>query len=355
MVLGIYAGRDFTVFVQGALVGWVGILMSRQMRSRYQIYFVSGAVLVVGFLISLIMALFKHGEVISGLDLLEANFLTAIASGLLVLGVLPVFERVFRVSTDFLLLELSNLNNHILLELSQKAPGTFTHSILLGNLSEAAARAIGANPLLARVGAYYHDIGKAKRPEYFIENQRGKVNPHEKLSPKMSVLILSSHIKEGVELARSHGLPNEIIEIIASHHGTSLMKFFYNKAKEQGMDAQVDEFRYPGPKPRSKEAAILMIVDAAEATARSQGNITSSRMKAIVRETIEDRLADGQFDETDLTRRDLLAIGDAIYPILVGVFHPRIEYPKEKNREDHQRTGKDAPQEGDEGDAPKAH
>ena len=208
--------------------------------------------------------------------------------------------------------------------------------MIVGNLAEAAAEEIGANPLLARVGAYYHDIGKMKKPQYFIENADPKENKHEKLTPFMSALILISHIKEGVELVEKYKIGDEIIDIIKQHHGTSLIKYFYNKAlelKKKGLKEDIDEkdFRYPGPKPQTKEAGIVMLADIVEASSRTLQHPTPARIKGLVKNLVDSVYNDGQLDECELTLKDLTKIKETFTKILLGIFHQRIEYPDDKD------------------------
>ena len=255
--------------------------------------------------------------------------LNATLSTFIAIPLLPLFESVFKITSNFTLLELGDLNRPLLKRLSLEAPGTYHHSLIIGSLAEAAAAGIGANPIYARVASYYHDIGKMRKPEYFIENQSGKPNPHNKLSPKMSSLIIASHVKEGVDLARKARLPECIIDIIREHHGNQPISFFYSKEKEQNPDTTLREgdFCYPGPKPMSKEAAIIMLADAVESASRSLSEPTVSRIKSLIRGLIEAKLRDGQLDYADLTLRDLTRIGDEFFNILIGVHHHRIEYP----------------------------
>jgi putative nucleotidyltransferase with HDIG domain len=241
-----------------------------------------------------------------------------------------VFERLFDITTDVTLLELSDLNHPLLKELSVKAPGTFHHSIIVGNLSESAAMSIGANSLLARVGSYYHDIGKMDKPEYFVENQQDKVNKHKGLAPNMSALILASHVKNGLEMAEKHRLPKIIRDFIPEHHGRNLMSYFYNKALEEkdAKDVHDSDYRYPGPSPRSKETAIVMLADTIEAAARTINNPTAGRLRKQVEELVEQRFLDGELDDSDLTMRDLKGVIEGFMSVLLGIYHQRIEYPK---------------------------
>lgn len=242
---------------------------------------------------------------------------------------LPVLETLFKITTDIKLLELSNLNTPVLRRMSVEAPGTYHHSIVMGTLAEAAAEAIGANPLLVRVAAYYHDIGKLKLPEYFVENQIFSQNKHDKLAPSMSSLIISSHVKDGLEMAKSVGLMPQISDMIPQHHGTRLMTYFYERAKAAAKGEEINEadFRYPGPKPQSKEAAIMMIADSVEATSRTLVDPTPAQVQGVIRRIIDTIVADGQFTECDITIKDLKLIEQSMLHVLTGILHHRIEYP----------------------------
>jgi len=254
-----------------------------------------------------------------------------IFAGILAIGTLPVWENTFGVVTPIKLLELSNPNQPLLKQLLLEAPGTYHHSIIVGNLSESAAQAVGANELIARVGAYYHDIGKLKRPYFFIENQVTPKNPHDKLKPSMSALIITSHTKDGLEMAAKHRLPKAIQDIISQHHGTTLVSYFYHKAKESDGSGNIDDavYRYDGPKPQTREAAIIMMADSVEAAVRSLPEPTKGKIDGLVRKIIKDKLDDGQLDQCDLTFKDLSRIAEAFSSVLCGIFHERIEYPKD--------------------------
>ena len=256
-------------------------------------------------------------------------------SALLVNGTIPIAESVFKYTTDFKLMELANMNTPVLRELMIQAPGTYHHSIMVGLLVENAAESIGANPLLARVAAYYHDIGKIKKPLYFAENLKNQENKHDKLAPSMSALILISHVKDGVELARTSKLGSVLIDIIRQHHGTSLIKFFYDKAQQQAKDEEINEqdYRYPGPKPQTREAALIMLADAVEAAGRTLSNPTSARIQGMVQKIINKIFIDGQLNECDLTLKDLHEIAKSFNRVLVGIFHQRIEYPEPAYKE----------------------
>lgn len=260
------------------------------------------------------------------------GFLGGFLSAVAVNGTIPLVESVFKYTTDIKLLELANMNAPILRQLMTLAPGTYHHSILVGNLAESAAEAINANPLLVRVAAYYHDIGKIKKPLYFIENSGGQRNRHDKLAPSMSALILTSHVKDGVELAREHKLGAELIEIIQQHHGTTLIKFFYDRAKSQTRPGapQVDErgYRYPGPKPQTREAALILLADAVEAASRTLTDPTPARIQGMVQKLINNIFIDGQLNECNLTLKDMHQIAKSFNRVLSGFFHQRVDYPE---------------------------
>ncbi len=258
-------------------------------------------------------------------------FLSAVVSAMLASLLLPVLENLFQMTTDIRLLELSNLNSPILRRLALEAPGTYHHSLNVGVLAEAGAEAIGANPLLARVGAYYHDIGKLGKPEYYVENQIYMPNKHENLSPSMSSLILASHVKDGKQLASKIGLAPEVAGLIPQHHGTKLMSFFYQKAQQAAQNKHTEvseeEFRYPGPKPQSREAAILMLADQVEAASRTLQEPKPGQVRSMIRRLIQGTIQDRQFDECDITTRDLDKITRAFERVITGMYHHRVEYP----------------------------
>lgn len=253
---------------------------------------------------------------------------------ILTIGILPFLESYFDITTSFKLMELSNPNQPLLKKMILEAPGTYHHSIVVGNLSETAAEEIGGNGLLARVGAIYHDIGKIKRPYFFTENQEAYKNIHDEMEPSLSALVIASHVKEGLELAKKNKLPKDIIDIIAQHHGTGLITYFFHRAlTENGsnIDAVAEEnYRYSGPKPQTKEAGIILLADSLEAATRSLTNPTATRIKTLVKEIIQKNLENGQLDECDLTLKDLDKIGDSFSRILNGMFHSRVEYPDEE-------------------------
>ncbi|MEW6661585.1 MAG: HD family phosphohydrolase [Bacillota bacterium] len=271
------------------------------------------------------------------------GIINGVLSAILTIGSLPFLETAFGITTSVKLLELSNPNQPLLKRMLVEAPGTYHHSVMVGNLAEAAADAVGADSLLARIGAYYHDIGKLKRPYFFIENQFTAENPHDKLSPSLSTLIISSHIKDGLEMAKNHRLPQIICDIIEQHHGTSLISYFYHKAVEQDRTGSVTEsdYRYESSKPRSKESAIVMLADSVEAAVRAMQKPTPGRMEGLVRRIIKDKLDDGQLEASELTYRELDRIAQAFVRVLSGIFHNRIEYPDAVLKELERRRTKD--------------
>jgi putative nucleotidyltransferase with HDIG domain len=261
-----------------------------------------------------------------------AGFLSGLLSSLVAMMLIPLLETLFNATTDVKLLELSNLNHPLLREMIVKAPGTYHHSLVVGSMVEAAAEQIGANPLLAKVMSYYHDIGKIEHAQYFIENQKPGQNPHDHLSPHMSKTILISHLKDGIELGLRYKLGKPIIDGIVQHHGTTLIAYFYNKALELH-DADIDsvrdeDFRYPGPKPQFREAALIMLADSIEAASRSLDEPTPMRLQNIVKNIIQRKFMDGQLDECNLTLKDLTTIEESFTKILLSIYHQRIDYPR---------------------------
>jgi putative nucleotidyltransferase with HDIG domain len=263
-------------------------------------------------------------------------------------ALIPVFEAAFKETTDIRLLELLDMTQTALRRLVQEAPGTYHHAIIVGNLSSAAAEAVRANALLARVGAYYHDIGKLAKPDYFIENLGGRENIHDRLAPTMSALVIISHIREGVDIATRAKVPPEIIDIIREHHGTGLISYFYQKARDAAGENRAvvkeEDFRYPGPKPRRKEAAIVMLADQIEAAVKAMRSPEAPKIKALIQKIINDNFADGQLSECRLTLSDLQRIAEAFFKILEGSANVRPDYPQtEKLTADHPaRKRKDA-------------
>lgn len=322
-------GSEFTLGIVSVITGLVAVYSVYKVRQRSQ-FFRSIFFIFFTYIISLVtMGLFKFAPFESILeDILYYALPNSIVSPIITWGMLYIFEWGFGITTNMRLLELSDLNHPVLRELSIKAPGSYQHSIVAGNLAEAAADAIGANSLLARVGAYYHDIGKMIKPEYYTENQTG-TNPHDKLAPSMSCLIIASHVKEGVELGKKYKLPENILDLIRQHQGTGNVSFFYELAVKQTDPKHLNEmdFRYPGPRPQTKEAGILMLADSVEATSKSLKNPSVPRLREMVSALIESKFKDGQLDECELTFKDLSLISESFIKILISIFHTRLEYP----------------------------
>jgi putative nucleotidyltransferase with HDIG domain len=331
LLLGGIVGFDYFFILYSSFVGLVAIFSVAEIRTRNQIFKAIFYLIIAYGLMAVTLGILNYEKIDELLKKFALFMLpNAILSPIITYMVLGPFERLFDITTDVTLLELSDLNHPLLKELSLKAPGTFHHSVIIGNLAEAAAKATDANPLLARVGSYYHDIGKIDRPEYFVENEPAGENRHKTLAPNMSALILASHVKTGLELAEKYKLPKDIRNFIPEHHGKNLMAYFYNKALEtqEGSELHEDDYRYPGPSPHSKETAIVMLADTVEAAARTLTNPTPNRLRKLAEELIEKRFLEGELDDSDLTMRDLKAIIDAFIPVLTGIYHKRVEYPK---------------------------
>lgn len=281
-------------------------------------------ILFIGFYLLMTQSTYELSELVF---YLIAALASGIISGALTIGLMPFFESAFGLLSDMRLIELSNPNHPLLKKVLTETPGTYHHSVMVANLADAACESVGADGLLARVGSYYHDIGKTIRPGFFIENQHGSVNPHDELPPEKSRDIIIAHANDGADLLAKHKMPIEIINIARQHHGTSFLKFFFVKAKEMGHDVVEDDFRYPGPKPQTKEIAIISIADSVEAAVRSLKEPTPERIANLVKSIITSKLNDGQFDECDLSMRELKTVENVICETLNGIFHSRIEYP----------------------------
>lgn len=273
----------------------------------------------------------------SNFNYVLAHLFSGIISAVVVTGILPLFENLFGIVTNFSLLELSDFNHPLLKRMILEAPGTYHHSLLVGNLAEAAAESIGANSLLARIGAYYHDIGKLGNAEYFMENQKIS-SKHSHLSPSISKMVIMHHIKEGVELAKKYRLKPSIIDFIIQHHGTSLVYYFYRKALEEIEEVeeiQEEGFRYPGPRPTSKETAIVLLADSVEAASRVIAQPQPAKIEEVVHKIINNKFIDGQLDNCDLTLKDLEKIAEVFIHLLSGMYHGRIRYPEGSRKEGH--------------------
>ena len=346
LLVGFITGGDFVYMLVALTGGMVAIyavsrLSQRSDLAKAGLYVaaINMVVITTSFLLKGNLSL-EYGFLKELGMALGAGVGNGLLSAVVAIGMLPYLESAFGVTTPITLLELSSPNHALLRELLRKAPGTYYHSMMVCNLAEAAAEAVKANPLLTRVGAYYHDIGKMKRPYFFSENQLSGVNPHDKISPNLSALIIGAHVKDGLEYARKYRLPRVIRDIIQQHHGTSLISFFYQRAVEQnGADkVAIENFRYEGPLPQSKEAAIIMLADAVEAGVRSLSKPTGNRVELLIRRIIKDKLSDGQMDQCDLTLKELDQIGNAFVHIMSGIYHTRVEYPEKDLRAEIERS-----------------
>ena len=339
VVVALMLGGDAAVVILSLTSGFAAAFASQRLKERNVLARVGIVIALVNALVLIGIALWR-GRPPEGpmmVAQLVAGGVSAVVAASLAGFMLPAMESLTGTITDIRLLELSNPNLPLLKRLAQEAPGTFQHSLAMANLAEAAAEAVNANPLLARVCCYYHDIGKLAKPEYFVENQRA-VNPHDNLTPWMSSLVVSNHVKAGLELARQYRLPEPIRDAITTHHGNKLIRYFFSRAKEQedpdrGTVGET-EFRYPGPRPRSKEMGILLLADAVEAASRTIENPTPGRLQSMIDKVVKDVLEDGQLDECELTLKDIERIGAAFFWVLSNAFHQRIDYPGfEFNRE----------------------
>lgn len=338
-------GANFNVAASLFTSSLVAAMLSYRVRRRSQLL---RAGLLAGFFQFLVTIIIEKQEVFlifthADFAFLKLCLLNGTLAYIAVFLFLPVGEYVFRTITDISLLELSDFNRPLIRRLILEAPGTYQHSLVVANLSEAAAEAIGANPLLARVGAYYHDIGKCFKPEYFIENQISYRDVHKDLKPSISKLIIVNHVKEGLELAKKHRLNPRIIDFVSQHHGRSLVYYFYQKALELEAETEPkeEEYRYPGPKPQSKETAIVAIADTVEALSRLLDEPTPARIEEMVREAVKKKFMEGELDESELALKDLDKITQSFTRILNATFHTRIYYPKDEHRNHKQAKDKE--------------
>lgn len=341
IMLGLSAGvifqEGYSTVIQMELAlymiisGLASVVFTRRIENRSKIltasFQVAGInVLFIAFYLLLTQSNYTWNEL--SFYLIAALF-SAILSGALAIGSLPFIESGFGIISSFRLIELSNPNHPLLKKILMEAPGTYHHSLMVANLAEAACEAIGANGLLARVGCYYHDIGKTRRPGFFVENQMNGFNPHDQLPPDASSDIIIAHVEDGVKILEKHKMPREIIDVAQQHHGTTLVKFFYYKAKELDEKVEEEQFRYSGPKPQSKENAIICIADSVEAAVRSMKEPSAEKIRDLVHAIAQDKLMDGQLDECDLSIKELKIIEKVFCETLNGTFHSRIEYPKQ--------------------------
>lgn len=340
LIVGALRGNDYAFSLMNIVAGGLAAYTVRDIKNRTQI-FRSFLYILIGYVVSIIAFSLER---FASLDQMVVSFAFAASNALIspvfTYGLIIFIERSFNITTDLTLLELTDFNHPLLKELGRTAPGTFNHSMVIGTIVETTAETIGANPILSRVGAYYHDIGKTLNPEGFVENQINSENIHESLSPEQSVILIRNHVIKGIELAEKNKLPKEIIDFIPMHHGTMIISYFYEKAKQLYGEEQVDinDYRYLGPKPNTKETALVMLADACESTVRSLTESDSQKVENIINNIINARIEDGQLDDAPLTFRDISKIRESFYKILIGQHHKRIRYPNqedlESNKED---------------------
>ena len=335
LIVGALRGNDYSFMAMNFIAGGLSVYTVRDIKNRTQI-FRSFLFILIGYTASILafgLERFAPAETM----LIELAFAAsnALVSPVLTYGLLIFFERLFNITTDLTLLELSNFDRPLLRELARKAPGTFNHSMTMGTIAEAAAEKIGANSLLARVGAYYHDIGKTIEPQGFVENQMNSQNLHEDLPPEESANMILKHVNEGIELARQHKLPQELIDFIPMHHGTTVSTYFYEKAKTlYGEDnVKVDDYKYPGPKPNSRETVIVMLADGCESAVRSITEPDASKVENMINNIFNLRLKEGQLDDAPITFSDISKMKEAFLSILISQHHRRIKYPKQEDAE----------------------
>jgi len=327
ILVGIMTRGQAGVMVAGLLGGMMGIFIAHRSQQRNGLFLAGLGASAASMLTAAAYELIVSGSWRAALRSSLWSGGSGIVAAVLAVGTLPVWENVFGIITPIRMIELSNPNHPLLKRLLREAPGTYHHSIIVANLAESAAQAVGANGLLARVGAYYHDVGKLNRPYYFRENQLTSENPHDKLNPTLSTNIITSHTKDGVKLAQKYRIPKVIQDFILQHHGTTPVIYFYHKAKNNNRDVKLDDFRYTGPKPQTPETAIVMLADTVEAAVRTLPDPTPGKIEGLIRKLIKEKLEDGQLDECHLTLKDLDSIATAFKDVLCGIFHERVEYP----------------------------
>lgn len=329
---------DFSLFLNYMTAAGVMVVLLKDIRTRSRIIWAGAVTALATALMSAATSLLAEQQLLYIVTRAAIGGSMALLAGFIVQGILPHFEKVFGVATSMTLLEWCDASKPLLRRVAQETPGTYSHSLVLSQMAEEACETIGARGLLARVGALYHDIGKAQKPEYFVENQEAKINRHDRLSPTLSLLIIVGHIKDGIEMARAYGLPRVLHQFINEHHGTTVIRYFHHVASEAAArsplkgkhDREVpeSEFRYPGPKPRSKESAILMLCDGCEGAVRALVEVTPGRVESTVHHVIMDRLNDGQLDDCEITLRELHLVEQSIVKSLCAIHHGRIKYPK---------------------------
>lgn len=333
ILISIATGFDTQIMMIGVVSSILGATLLKKMQQRNDLLYSTLYIAVVGAIITVSTGILISSNLKEVLIKSAITFMGGISSGIFALGILPFLEGTFNEVTTLKLLELSNPNNILLKRLLMEAPGTYHHSMLVANLAEMASEEVGANSVVVRIGSYYHDIGKTERPYFFGENQMGGENPHDHIAPNLSAKIIISHVKDGIELARKYNIPKVIQDIIGEHQGTTLTKYFYYTMKnnsENPDDIKEEDYRYPGPIPSSKEAGIVMLADSVEAAVRSIKEPSEDKIKEMINSIINDKLSCGQLNDCDLTIKDIEKIKKCFLTALNGIYHHRIEYPKEK-------------------------
>lgn len=329
LLAGMMIGKDFEFTVATITACSMGVYSVRDIKNRSQFFFFTPALVLISYLV--VFSGFSLSK-LGNLQVFESHSISVLINGVLIWLTYPLillFEKLFKVTTDVSLLELSDTNQPLLKALMMRAPGTFHHSLQVANLAEAAAAVIGANSILCRVGALYHDIGKMEKPEYFVENQSG-VNEHNKLKPRMSAIVIKAHVTNGIKMAEEEGLPEDVTQFIKTHHGTSVIRYFYEKAKENTEnpgEIEVKDFQYDGPLPNTKETGIVMLADGVEASSRSMSDPNYQKLENLVGRIFDERLDEGQLNDCPLTFKDLKQIKNTFLNILVGMYHGRVKYP----------------------------
>lgn len=333
IVISIATGFDAQVMMLGVISSILGATLLKKMQQRNELLYSTIYLSIVGVIITVSTGILISSNLREVLIKSGITFIGGVLSGIFALGILPFLEGTFNEVTTLKLLELSNPNHPLLKKLLMEAPGTYHHSMLVANLAEMASEEVGANSVIVRIGSYYHDVGKTERPYFFGENQMGGENPHNHMTPNLSAKIIISHVKDGIELARKHNLPKVIQDIIGEHHGTTLVKYFYYTMKnnsENPEEVKEEDYRYPGPIPNSKEAGIIMLADSVEAAVRSIKEPSEDKIKEMINNIISDKLSCGQLNDCNLTIKDIEKIKKCFLTALNGIYHHRIEYPKEK-------------------------
>lgn len=333
IVISIATGFDAQVMMLGVISSILGATLLKKMQQRNELLYSTLYLSIVGVIITVSTGILISSNLREVLIKSGITFIGGVLSGIFALGILPFLEGTFNEVTTLKLLELSNPNHPLLKKLLMEAPGTYHHSMLVANLAEIASEEVGANSVIVRIGSYYHDVGKTERPYFFGENQMGGENPHNHMTPNLSAKIIISHVKDGIELARKHNLPKVIQDIIGEHHGTTLVKYFYYTMKNNSENPEAvkeEDYRYPGPIPNSKEAGIIMLADSVEAAVRSIKEPSEDKIKEMINNIISDKLSCGQLNDCNLTIKDIEKIKKCFLTALNGIYHHRIEYPKEK-------------------------